>query len=136
MVFKQIASFDNYLLAHMTLGLLQEHNINCHLKDEHIITIDPLLSPAVGGIKLMVAENESASAAKLLRSAEEEYLKQFFCSQCGSNSLTIEEKIDIPVTFLQKLKNKILFGQSQTYQKKYRCRICNSLSSELPVILP
>jgi len=56
MEFKKIAVYDNYMLANMTLGLLQENNINCHLNDEHTVTIDPLLSNAIGGSKLMVGK--------------------------------------------------------------------------------
>ena len=40
MTYKQIASYDNFLLANMTLGLLQENNVNCYLKDENITSTD------------------------------------------------------------------------------------------------
>jgi hypothetical protein len=55
MNFIQVRSYDNYIYAHIVLSMLQDSGINCHLKDEYTITIDPLLSPALGGIKLMVA---------------------------------------------------------------------------------
>ena len=70
MTYKQIASYDNFLLANMTLGLLQENNINCYLKDENIITVDPLLSPAIWGIKLIGDENDFADAQELIYQAE------------------------------------------------------------------
>lgn len=62
----EIRAFDNYIYAHIILTRLQDSGINCHLKDEYTITIDPLLSPALGGIKLMVAEPQVARALKLL----------------------------------------------------------------------
>jgi hypothetical protein len=46
--------------------MLQDAGINCHLKDEYTITIDPLLSPALGGIKLMVAGSQLERALELL----------------------------------------------------------------------
>jgi hypothetical protein len=46
--------------------MLQDSGINCHLKDEYTITIDPLLSPALGGIKLMVAGSQLERALELL----------------------------------------------------------------------
>jgi len=46
--------------------MLQDSDINCHLKDEYTITIDPLLSPALGGIKLMVARPQVERALELL----------------------------------------------------------------------
>lgn len=132
MNFKQIASYDNFMLANMTLGLLQEYEINCHLKDENTITIDPLLSPAIGGIKLMVDEADFQKALTLIKKAEEEYLSEIPCPNCKSLSLTIEEKTNKPDSFWGTLKNLIAYGQSETYTKNYRCKNCKSLFSELP----
>jgi hypothetical protein len=53
MDYVEIRSFDNYIEANIVMNMLRHNNINCHLKDENIITIDPLLSPALGGIKLV-----------------------------------------------------------------------------------
>jgi hypothetical protein len=64
--FIEIRSYDNYIYAHIVLGKLRDADINCHLKDEYTITIDPLLSPALGGIKLMVAESQVDRALELL----------------------------------------------------------------------
>jgi hypothetical protein len=46
--------------------MLQDSGINCHLKDEYTITIDPFLSPALGGIKVMVADSQLERALELL----------------------------------------------------------------------
>lgn len=132
MSFKQIASFDNYLLANMTLGLLEENNINCHLKDENIVTIDPLLNPAVGGIKLMVHETQTDRAKALISEAEAAYLSELVCPYCKNKGLFAEEKTDTPQSFMGLLKNKILYGQSSLYSKKYRCKSCKSIIEELP----
>jgi hypothetical protein len=68
--FIEIRAYDNYLYAHIVLGKLQAAGINCHLKDELTITIDPLLSPALGGIKIMVAESQVERALELLAETE------------------------------------------------------------------
>lgn len=132
MNYKQIASYDNFLLANMTLGLLQENNVNCYLKDENIITIDPLLSPAIGGIKLLVEENDFDDALSLIHEAEAAYLKEIPCPYCKSHSLVVEEKTDNPTGFWEKLKNQVAYGQTSTYTKMYRCENCKSLITELP----
>jgi DNA-directed RNA polymerase subunit RPC12/RpoP len=132
MQFKQIASFDNFMLANMTLGLLQQNDINCHLKDENIVTIDPLLNPAVGGIKLLVDAADFDRAKELIKDAESEYLKDIACPKCKSHSLVAEEKINNPESFWGKLKNQIAYGQTSTYSKKYRCTNCTALFDELP----
>jgi Putative prokaryotic signal transducing protein len=118
MNFKQIIAFDNYFYANIAMGMLQENNINCHLKDEHIILVDPLLSNAVGGIKLMVHDAQIERALLLLKDAENDYLKQAVCSSCKSIGLRVEEKIDSPQSFWGKVK--------------YICTSCSSVFSSLP----
>jgi hypothetical protein len=54
MSFTPIYTFTNYIDANLFLMHLQEDGINCWLKDEHTVTIDPIISNAIGGIKLMV----------------------------------------------------------------------------------
>jgi hypothetical protein len=66
MNFIEVASFDNYITANITLGMLQDAGINCHLKDEYTVTIDPFLSPMLGGIKIMVYEPQVQRAIELL----------------------------------------------------------------------
>jgi len=54
--------------------MLQDKGINCHLIDEYIITLDPLLSPAIGGMKLMVYETQAQRAKELLEAVEKQKL--------------------------------------------------------------
>jgi hypothetical protein len=69
--FIEIGAYDNYIYAHIVLAKLRDAGINCHLKDEYTITIDPLLSPALGGIKLMVAQSQVGRAKELLEETSE-----------------------------------------------------------------
>ena len=68
MEFIIVRSYDNYIPAHIDMGRLKEDGINCWLRDENSVTIDPFLSNAIGGIKLMVPENQVELAIKLLNS--------------------------------------------------------------------
>ena len=68
-----IKSFDNYIPAHIALGRLKEEYINCYLQDEYSVTIDPFLSNAIGGIKLMVAETQLDRARQILEDFEEQH---------------------------------------------------------------
>jgi Putative prokaryotic signal transducing protein len=70
MEFIQVRSFDNYVSAHISMGMLQDAGINCHLKDEYTITVDPFLSPAIGGMKLMVYPTQAQRAAQLLEETD------------------------------------------------------------------
>ena len=132
MNFKIIATYDNYLLANMTMGMLTENNIKCQMKDENIVTVDPLLNPAVGGIKLLVEEADFEQAVALMKEAENDYLKDIACSNCKSLSLIVEEKTNKPTGFWGLVKNQILYGQTSTYSKGYRCTNCKKYFAELP----
>ncbi len=67
MSFILLCSFDNYIPAHIALGRLKEEFINCYLQDEYSVTIDPFLSNAIGGIKLMVADAQIERAREILQ---------------------------------------------------------------------
>ena len=66
MAFVEIASFDNYIEANILLGKLQNEGINCWLQDENSATITPFFANSIGGIKLMVAEQQMERANDLL----------------------------------------------------------------------
>jgi hypothetical protein len=70
MEFVELRSFYNYIYAHIALSMLQDAGINCHLKNEYTITLDPFLSPALGGMKLMVHSSQAQRALELLRQTE------------------------------------------------------------------
>lgn len=85
----ELRSFDNYIEANIVLNMLQHQNINCHLKDEHIVTIDPLLSPAIGGMKLMVHHSQVERAWNMMEKAERDYLRTIPCPVCKAHALEI-----------------------------------------------
>lgn len=70
-MFVEVRSYDNYIEAHLMLGRLRDEYINCHLLNENSVTIDPFLSNAIGGIKLMVAEPQVERALQLIDEIEE-----------------------------------------------------------------
>ena len=70
MSFIAICTYDNYIPAHIAMGRLQSEYINCYLQDEYSVTIDPFLSNAIGGIKLMVAEAQAERALSILQDDE------------------------------------------------------------------
>ena len=69
-MFVEVRSYDNYIDAHLMLGRLRDEFINCHLLNENSVTLDPFLSNAIGGIKLMVAESQVERALELIKETE------------------------------------------------------------------
>lgn len=132
MNFVQLRSYDNYLNANMQLSMLKEEGINCYIKDEYTITIDPLLSPAIGGMKLMVDELQIDSAKKILEESDKTFLQTVACPNCGQHALEQVVEIKNPSGFLQKLKFIVVNGQEQEIKKYYQCASCGFKFDELP----
>jgi hypothetical protein len=133
MDFVVIRAYDNYVYANMQCSLLQEEGINCHLKDEFTVTIDPLLNPAIGGIKLMVVEAQAERASQILEETELEWLKTVPCPACGQ--CTLEKKVTIKEFpgFWGKIKSLLANGEEREVTKTYVCRSCNKVFDEIGV---
>jgi len=117
----------------MQLSMLKEECITCYIKDEYTITIDPLLSPAIGGMKLMVDELQIESAEKILKKADLEFLETVGCPNCGRHALEQVLEIKNPSGFFEKIKFMLINGQDQEIKKYYRCKSCGYKFDELPV---
>ncbi|HEX7846508.1 MAG TPA: DUF2007 domain-containing protein [Chitinophagaceae bacterium] len=89
MEFVVIRRYDNYVAAHIDMGRLLEEEINCWLKDENTVTIDPILSNAIGGIKLMAAASQAERALSILRTLEAEQKSLNPCPKCGSKNIEL-----------------------------------------------
>lgn len=84
MKFIPIQSYNNYIDANIIMGRLEQEGIHCWLKDENTVTIDPILTNAVGGIKLMVPEIQLERAFELLKQFRSEIEATLKCPRCGS----------------------------------------------------
>ncbi|MBM3416055.1 MAG: DUF2007 domain-containing protein [Bacteroidetes bacterium] len=86
MNFVLLKSYPNYVEAHIAKGVLEEAGIGSWLKDENTVTIDPILTNAVGGIKLMVSKDEAQKALDILNTLRREQKAAVTCPKCGSHN--------------------------------------------------
>ena len=68
-----LRTYDNYINANLVLGRLKDAGIHAFLRDENTVTMDPFLTYAVNGIKLVVPEQEARTASAILGIMEDEY---------------------------------------------------------------
>lgn len=127
-----IKTFDNYFNANIILGRLRDAGINCYLKDEYTVTIDPILSNAIGGIKLVVNEADLNAAQKLLDHFEEEYLKNVKCPSCAGNNITLISKPGAG-NFITAILTWLFSSYAIAPDKIYQCQDCLYESETLPV---
>lgn len=86
-----VASFSLSTEAHLARLKLEHENIDCVIVDEHMISTNWLLSPALGGIKLQVPPDQARMARELLGDNaippspwDERELAEFArCPHCG-----------------------------------------------------
>lgn len=125
----EIANYQYASEAYLFKGKLESEGVEVFLQNEHTINTDPVLSNAVGGVKLFVKTDYVIKAKQILSTISSYSLDDngllLSCPKCG------EQKIE----FLSTIKNiasffGFIFGMFLAilpfYTKyKYRCESCN-----------
>lgn len=127
-----IKTFDNYFTANIILGRLRDEGINCYLKDEYTVTIDPILSNAIGGIKLIVNDTDVNAAVNLLDQFEAEYLKTVQCPNCGGNNIILISKPGAG-NIITAILTWLFSSYAIAPDKIYQCQDCSYESQTLPL---
>lgn len=123
MKFVFAAAYDNYIDANLAAGLLQSENINCWLKDENIVAIEPGLTYAVGGIKLMVAAVQLERALEILNTVTiQKANRQNVCPNCESANITNTGKPRKASGLIGAIAKALL--SSETANVVYHCNDC------------
>lgn len=124
MNFVLLQSYDNYVSAHIAMGRLEEDGINCWLKDENTVTIDPILSNAIGGIKLMVEETQAERAATILKDHELQYKETIACPRCGSHNIEIVSTPRKPANWISAILGFLSVNYAIPIDKVNHCFNC------------
>ncbi len=126
-----VKTFDNYFTANIILSRLQLAGITCYLKDEYTVTIDPILSNAIGGIKLVVPVEEAAMATKILQHFEEEYLQSLECPKCFTNNILLVPKQNAG-NFFTAILTWVFSSYAVAVENVYQCQQCGYESKTMP----
>lgn len=126
--FKQIATYQYSSEAYLIKGKLESEGIKVFLQNENTINTDPLLSNALGGVKIFVYAKDVENALQILSTISnfsiDDNGNNMICPKCG------KQKIDY-LTSVTDFKSLIsfIFGLLLNifpfYTKyKYRCENC------------
>ena len=126
-----LQTFDNYFNANIQLTRLRAAGVECYLKDEYIVTIDPFLSNAVGGIKLMVRKGEEHKVRKLLREMNASSDSRLLCPQCGSHKFILVPKRSTE-NMLAAITTWLFSAYAVSAENVYQCTDCGYESETLP----
>ena len=126
-----LKTFDNYFSANIILTRLQDAGINCYLKDEYTVTIDPILSNAIGGIKLAVATEDAVTAHKMLAQFDEEYNRSAVCPVCNKHEIILVAKPGV-TNFFTAIFTWVFSSYAVAAENIYQCQNCGYESKTLP----
>ena len=132
--FVTIARFQYSSEAQIVKGRLEADGIQTFLKDNITIDTDPLVSNAIGGIKLKVRSEDEKEAKEILKSIKAYALDDngnpILCPNCGKNEVDLYSTIDSLKAFLSFLVGLITFTLPFHARYKY---ICENCKTEFPV---
>jgi len=89
MDFVILQSFNNYMDAHLLMAKLESEDIECWLQDENTVTINPILTNAVGGIKLLVKKEDLSSARQIFWEVEKNRKQAIECPKCRGHNIEL-----------------------------------------------
>lgn len=137
MSYSILNTYDNYIDANLHMMQLQEEGINCWLKDENTVTIDPLLTNAIGGIKLMVHETQKDRATDLLRTIVNKAKENRACPYCGSLNVEYIFSNRKTSNWFSAIFTYLLGGYALASEKMYHCFDCEKEFAEVKeVVIP
>ena len=126
-----VKTFDNYFSANIILGRLRSEGIECYLKDEATVTMDPMLSNAIGGIKLVVRKGNEFAVRKILQEYEAAFIKAATCPRCGAHRFSYIAKPGV-TNFLTAIITFFFSGYAVAPNYVYQCGNCNYETERLP----
>ena len=132
MTFIQLRSYDSYITANLHLQQLEEEGIRAYLQDENIITINPALSGAIGGIKLLVYEAQLPRAEEIISTIEEVYRKSLACPRCGAYNIHSVTNTKKAVNWFSAIITFLFGNYAVGVNTIYQCFTCGFEMEELP----
>ena len=117
-----IKTFDNSIDAHLLRIELENEGIECYIYDEHTVTVFPLYSNAVGGIKVKILKKDLELAKSILLSA----IKTVICPNCASQNIILNYKSMKGLKgFLSAFTSLFTTTYPLHYKMVNKCRDCN-----------
>ncbi|MDA0178114.1 putative signal transducing protein [Mesoflavibacter profundi] len=128
--FKTIAKFQYSAEAQIIKGRLESEGIEVFLSDHLTIDTDPLVSNAIGGVKLKVLAKDALKAQHILETINKYSVDDngnaIQCPNCNSSKVAMFSTIKDFKSFFSFMVG-FLFGTLPFYAKdKYRCNDCKT----------
>ena len=125
----EIANYQFSSEAYLFKGKLESEGIEVFLQNENTINTDPLLSNALGGVKLFVNSEDVQQSKQILDAIPEYSLDDkgelLSCPNCGSQKITMVTTIKDIKSFLAFIYGLLTLSMPLFSKQKYKCENCN-----------
>ena len=114
------------------LQRLEDEGIRAYLQNEHTVTIDPILTNAIGGIQLMIYDGQLDRAMQLINGFEQEYRQAVLCPQCQSTDMHYISQPNNVTNWFTAITTWLFGNYALSFKKVYKCSDCGYESESLP----
>lgn len=126
--FEQIAQFQYSAEAMIVKGKLEAEGVPVFVRDNHTVDSDPLVSNAIGGVKLMVRHEDVGKARSILSEISPYSLddtgKPLHCPKCGSSEIELQTSVKDSKSLFAFLFSFLLMALPIYTQYRYKCTVC------------
>ncbi|PZR13642.1 MAG: hypothetical protein DI539_19305 [Flavobacterium psychrophilum] len=129
--FAKIGSYQYTSEAIIIKGKLESEGIEVFMADNFTIDTDPLVSNAIGGVKLYVRSEDMDKATAVLseisRYSVDDKGQAVICPKCNSNKVEVGTTVKEGKSLFAFLFGFLIAGGMPVYTKyTYRCSNCNN----------
>ena len=128
--FVVIATFQYSSEAHIIRGKLESEGIKVFMADHITIDTDPLMSNAIGGVKLKVSLKQEKKAKEILNSISkyslDDDLKPIICPNCGSGKVAFFSTIKDLKSLIIYLFSFLIMILPFSVRYTHRCENCKT----------
>jgi hypothetical protein len=127
-------AFIDPINANIIKGLLDSYGIDCFLSDENMVTLNALYSPAIGGVKLNVFEEDIDQINSILQSQNvpgepemdtKKDVDKVLCPVCHSGNVSFGGSINRKFNYWHVFYSFLLMLYPISMRKAYHCFDCN-----------
>lgn len=127
--FETIATFTYSSEAQIIKGRLEADGIDVFLSDNFTIDTDPLVSNAIGGVKLRVKTEDVEKAKALLKSIEQYSVDEegnpIICPNCSKAEVKMYSTVKDFKSFFSFILGLIVGTLPFSARYRYKCDNCN-----------
>lgn len=125
----EIANYQYSSEAYLFKGKLESEGVEVFLQNENTINTDPLLSNALGGVKIFVNSEDVLKARHILDSIPEYSVDDkgelLSCPNCSSQKVNIVTTIKDVKSFMAFIYGLLTLSMPLFSKQKYKCENCN-----------